>query len=497
MTLTPELRAIKERVEAFARDYGLDFFETHYEMIDHESMNEIAAYGGFPTRYPHWRHGMSYEHYSKGYQYGLQKISELVINNDPCYAYLMRSNSTLDQKMVMAHVYGHSDFFKCNLWFKNSNRKMVDQMANHGVRIRRHVEQVGVDEVERFIDLCLSLENLVDLNNLYVASDHKTREAEDSGRGDVSVRKLRSKGYMDRYINPPELIEAERERLREAKATPQRVPAQPTRDVLGFLLEHAPLKGWQRDVLGMIRAEALYFAPQAMTKIMNEGWASYWHSKLMTECLLEDHELIDYAEMHAAVLGTQPGQLNPYKLGLELWRDIEDRWNRGRHGSAFDACDDMAAKHDWDTGAMAGRDKIFEIRTVMHDVSFIDAFLTEDFCREQQLFVFQPNSRSGQNEIGSRDFDEVKQQLLFSMTNMGNPIIEVVEANHRNRGELYLLHRWEGHDLQFDEAAETLKNVCAIWGRPVHIETRDEGRGRLITFDGERVESEDITPTFA
>src|SRR5213596_856401 len=143
-----ELCRWQETIEKTARSYGLDFFETIFELLDYEEMNTVAAYGGFPTRYPHWRFGMEYEQLAKGYSYGLQKIYELVINNDPCYAYLLGSNGITDHKLVMAHVYGHCDFFKNNYWFSQTNRKMIDEMANHGNRIRDYMDRFGVEEVE-------------------------------------------------------------------------------------------------------------------------------------------------------------------------------------------------------------------------------------------------------------------------------------------------------------------------------------------------------------
>src|SRR5258707_8949544 len=146
--LPPHLQALKEEIEGYARGYGLDFFETIFEVIDADDLNEIAAYGGFPTRYPHWSFGMSYEELRKGYDYGLSKIYEMVINNDPCYAYLMRSNPDVDQKLVMAHVYAHCDFFKNNLAFSRTNRKMMDNMANHATRVRRHMDRFGVETAE-------------------------------------------------------------------------------------------------------------------------------------------------------------------------------------------------------------------------------------------------------------------------------------------------------------------------------------------------------------
>src|SRR5436190_4874227 len=163
-SLTPEMIDIQRQMEAHARSYGLDFFNTIFEVVDHDQLSAIAAYGGFPTRYPHWRFGMEYEQLSKGYSYGLQKIYELVINNDPCYAYLMKSNSMVDQKLVMAHVCGHADFFKNNFWFAHTNRKMIDEMANHGSRIRRYAERYGHENVENFVDCCLSIDNLIDMH---------------------------------------------------------------------------------------------------------------------------------------------------------------------------------------------------------------------------------------------------------------------------------------------------------------------------------------------
>src|ERR1700757_3088176 len=146
MNLPPMYVKIQEEIEKHAIDYGLDFFETIFEMVDYDQMNEIAAYGGFPTRYPHWRFGMEYESLSKRYAYGLSKIYEMVINNNPSFAYLLEGNSIVDQKMVMAHVCGHVDFFKNNYYFSKTNRKMIDGMANHATRLRKHVERLGIDK---------------------------------------------------------------------------------------------------------------------------------------------------------------------------------------------------------------------------------------------------------------------------------------------------------------------------------------------------------------
>src|SRR5512132_98341 len=164
MNLPSDLEQIRQEIEGFATEYQLDFYETIFEILDFKQLNEVASFMGFPNRFPHWRFGMEYERLSKSYAYGLHRIYEMVINTDPCIAYLLVSNQLVDQKLVIAHVFGHSDFFKNNLWFAHTNRKMLDEMANHATRVRRHVEKHGLDRVEAFLDACLSLENLIDIH---------------------------------------------------------------------------------------------------------------------------------------------------------------------------------------------------------------------------------------------------------------------------------------------------------------------------------------------
>src|SRR3984893_12848481 len=250
--LPANLAEIQGRIEGYARDHGLDFYPTIFELVDADQLNAIAAYGGFPTRFPHWRFGMEYEQLSKGYIYGLQKIYELVINNNPCYAYLMKSNSITDQKLVMAHVYGHCDFFKNNYWFSHTNRKMMDQMANHGMRVRRHMDRFGVEEVENFIDACLSIEDLIDIHSSAIKRHEerlKPKVPEDPEEEDLGASRFAAKHYMDQYVNPPEALAAEAERRREERKQNDEFPSQPVRDVMLFVLENAPLKPWQADVL--------------------------------------------------------------------------------------------------------------------------------------------------------------------------------------------------------------------------------------------------------
>ncbi len=484
--LTPELEIERKKINQYAKDAGLDCFETVFEMINYDQICQFAAYGGFPVRYPHWRFGMEYEHLAKSYEYGLSKIYEMVINTDPCYAYLMEGNSHMDQKLVMAHVYGHCDFFKNNVWFGKTNRKMMDQMANHAVRIRRYMDRYGVDLVEDFVDKCLSLENLIDRHAPYVETGKRREDAPAVKDGNGLLLKY-DKEYMRDYINPPEFVADQKRRMAEATQKQQQFPPSPERDILKFLLNYAPLTEWQQDILSIIRDEAYYFSPQGMTKTMNEGWASYWHTTLMTTKILNDSEVIDYADHHSGTVAMSPQSYNPYKVGIELFRDIEDRWNKGRFGREWEECDDVNERKNWDRKTNIGHEKIFEVRKIYNDVTFIDEFLTEEFCIRNKMFVYKFNKRTQQFEVDTRDFKGIKAKLLFHMTNFGQPIIKVLDGNFENRGELLLGHLWEGIDMQPDYLQHTLKNVFIMWTRPVNLATVMDGEGQLYRYDGKEL----------
>lgn len=486
--LTPELEEWRAKIEAWAKEYGLDFYKTIFEVLDWNQINMVAAYGGFPNRYPHWRFGMEYEQLSKSYSYGLSKIYELVINNDPCYAYLLHSNKMVDQKMVMAHVFGHCDFFKNNIFFAPTPKNMMDQMANHKVRVQRYVESLGFDRVESFIDTCLSIENLVDYQRPFFKESKVKSRDDEEGDDNVSrdVHKLKvEKEYLEEYINPKAFIELQKQRKEKEAAKMKKFPSEPEKDVMGFLLSHAPLSRWEYDILHIIRQEAYYFAPQAQTKIMNEGWASFFHSTIMTQKALDASEIIDFADHHSGTMAMTPQRLNPYKIGLELYRHIEDRWNRGQFGKEYDECQSMVERQKWDKKLGLGRQKIFEVRKIYNDITFLDTFLTADFCRQYKLFAYTYNPLSNRYEISDRDFDVVKKRLLTSLTNFGQPIIAVVDANLNNRGELKLQHTCEGIDLDIEYARETLKALFHIWKRPVLIETKINDNIKIHKFDGE------------
>ena len=310
----------------------------------------------------------------------------------------------------------------------------------------------------------------------------------------TEIPRLRAKDYMESFINPEEYLESQRQKIEAEKEREKKFPVHPERDILRFLLDNAPLERWEREILEVIREEALYFVPQMQTKVMNEGWASYWHSKLMTTKILDASEIIDYADNNAGVLATSGGRLNPYKLGVELFRNIEERWDKGQFGKEWEECDDLDAKKHWNLRLGLGKKKIFEVRALYNDVTFIDEFLTADFCRDQKLFSFAWSNRNERYEIETREFKQVKEKLLFQLTNAGSPFLYVEDANYDNRGELLIRHDHQGLDLKADYARECMKSLVRVWKRPVNLLTIVEGKQVMVRFDGREHSTRHMRP---
>jgi len=490
--ISKKLRQLQKEIQGYADDYGLDYFDQVFEMCDYETINILAAQGGFPSRYPHWKFGMQFDQLTKGYRYGLQEIYEMVINTDPCYAYLLDVNNWIDQKLVMAHVYGHNDFFKNNLWFKSTDRNMMDVMANNGSKIRRYMKKYGIDRVEKFIDAVLSLENLLDVSELF-----ENEEVRRSRRETEQVFAYENSSEYEQVDNRSDALKsflksaARNEKNNSATGDepekleiPSKIPVSPQKDVLRFLMNFAPIEQWESDIIGMLREEAYYYLPQRMTKIMNEGWASYWHSKIMTERALDSSEIIDFADKHAGVMVMNEKNINPYKVGIELMRDIEHRWDTGKFGKEYNECTNMQEKHAWDLKLGKGREKIFQVRQSHNDITFIDEFLTPEFCERQKLFVYKYNPRNERFEVDTRDFEGIKQKLLSQLTNFGSPLISITDANYKNRAELLLEHTHYGVDLDVSFTEQTMKNLYRIWKRPINLASKSEEKEVVFHFNG-------------
>ncbi|WP_129113346.1 SpoVR family protein [Halegenticoccus tardaugens] len=622
---------------ALARKLGLDPYPVNYWIVDHDEMNQLIAYGGFQTRYPHWRWGMTYDRQRKQDQFGMGKAFEIVNNDNPSHAFLQESNSLSDQKAVITHVEAHADFFANNEWFGlfaegGDSLAAAAMLEQHAEAIGRYMDDPEIDrgEVEAFIDAVLCLEDTIDQHRAYAkAGSPREREVREDLR--ERLEQLQISEDVRRQVFDEEWLER-----REAAEKEAAELEEPRKDVLAFLREHGrrydeekgravEMEPWQKDVLDMLREEAYYFAAQKMTKVMNEGWAAYWESMMMSEeRFAGTDEFVTYADHQARVLGS-PG-LNPYKLGKELWEYVENTTNRREVADKLlrvagvtwrnfhdvvdfdeverllqpepaidavgsDALGELAAlaeddprvdrealdrarddpeavdvdRYPWkvltydglaerhfslvkpqnrgflrrirrseleqlsrymfdderygtveeaiaDVNYAVGWDRMREVRESHNDVTFLDAFLTQEFVTENHYFTYEYTRASGDFRVTSDAYEDVKKKLLLRFTNFGKPTISVYDGNYDNRGELLLGHQYNGVMLDLEQAKGVLERLYGLWGRPVNLMTivkeyddhdleiaRRRNRepepievGRRIRYDGDSFETHDL-----
>jgi len=631
-----------------ARKLGLDPYPVNYWIVDYDEMNELIAYGGFQRRYPHWRWGMKYDRQQKQGQFLGGKAFEIVNNDNPSHAFLQESNTVADQKAVITHVEAHADFFANNQWFEmfagrasprdgdsaSGERRergpdAAAMLARHADTIEEYMQDPDIDRgaVEKWIDHVLTLEDNIDQHVPYEpigeGEDLLDRETADVAE---QLEELDLSEEVKGQVFDEEWLDAQD----DEEGGPS-FPEEPEKDVVGFLRKHgmqydedaekaAEMTEWQRDILEIMRREAYYFAPQKMTKVLNEGWASYWESTMMAgENFAGDDEFVLYADHMAQVLGS-PG-LNPYKLGLELWQFVENTENRRevverllrvegitwrnfhdtvdfedvqsliepdpvvatigpdtladldpedprvdaaaledarageidvdqypwkvltyegmceRHYSLSkpqnrgfvarisqeelervsrymfdDARYDSVAAALADIDYARGWDRMREIRESHNDVTFLDAYLTQEFVDENDYFTYEYTQASGDYRVTSTDYRDVKKKLMLQFTNFGKPTIVVEDGNYDNRNELLLAHRYNGVVLDIEQAKDTLKRVFELWGRPVNLltivkeidehdvevakrrdrEPEPEEVGKRLRYDGEQVTIKDV-----
>jgi len=210
----------------------------------------------------------------------------------------------------------------------------------------------------------------------------------------------------------------------------------------------------------------------------------FWHSKLMTECFLGPDEVIDYCDQHSSILRSSPSQFNPYKIGIELFKKIYGRWEKGEYGASFVYEKDLKEKQKLLNKNGRGLEKIFEVRKYCNDITFIDEFFDEEFCYEQQFFLWNEDRSTGRKVISTKDFKRIKNSLLDKLTNFGQPAIELVDGNYMNRSEILLEHTHFGQDIRVDWAFETLKNMFFIWKRPIHLISKLNQEMKILSYDG-------------
>lgn len=478
MTITTkELQEWDEKILELVSRYKLNCYPQEYEICDHDDMIGYMAYSGMPTRYSHWSFGKNYERQKTLYDYGVSGLPyEMVINSNPCVAYLMRDNTPLLQILTMAHVYGHNDFFANNFTFTSGTSAdyTLEMFKNHKNRIASYLEDpsIGIESVENAID------------NAHAISFQVSRNLAIKRLADDEIR-LRKWEAASEKKDPNWEIHPKKEFVAPDLS---KTPLEPVDNLLSFIADYNPyLPEWKRDILRIVEAETKYFVPQMETKIMNEGWASYWHYKILNALNLPQGLHLEFLVKHNQVLRPTPGGLNPYHLGFVLWHDIERRWNEGDTGREWS---DDRPKEDLskiDENETPGRKKIFEVRQSDRDSSFLRRFLTVDIMRELELFQHE---KRGKERVITKVSDEenwkqVKETLIASVGTGSIPVIKVEDADFGRQRTLYLKHYHDGRDLLLEYAEHTLKHVKALWEREVVLETQLNGKKSLLKIVGE------------
>ena len=413
-----------EKIRLLAEARGLDWFPITYEVCDYLSMIGHMSYHGMPTHYGHWSYGKQFERTHTMYNMGVEGLPyELIINSNPSIAYLMRENPAYLQVLIMAHCVGHSDFFKNNRMFKDTRPEaVVGKFRNAKKRIQSYVEDhtIGIDEVEETLDAARAIQF----------------QTYRYGQTRYTKKQLHEK--YSRLIKSSEDDEYSLFDL-------QKYPLEPDYDILGFIIEYAnDLPEWKKDIIEIVREESTYFIPQIQTKIMNEGWASYWHYTLLHELNLPSEWHIPFIKTHNQVIRPHIGGLNPYHIGFKVFEDIEKR---------------------------LGIEECFIARETGHDVSFLRQYLTQELCEELGLFTYSDKSKEGVtiDEISDDDgWKTVKTDLL---TNVGTNSIPVIYVDEIEDNVLILRHEHDGRDLDLNYSEAVVNHVGNLWPHEVKLFT--------------------------
>ena len=418
-----DLQVWDDKISEIAKEYGLDWYPINYEVCDYYSMIGHMSYHGMPTHYDHWSYGKAFERTHQAYNAGVEGLPyELIINSNPSIAYLMQQNPLYLQVLIMAHCVGHSDFFKNNRMFRHTRAEsVIGRFRQAKKRIQQYIEDpmIGIEKVEETIDACHALQFQI----------HRDGTQRKTHKELVEYYK----GLVE-YTPDGELVYYDLET----------VPIEPDLDIMGFVVEHAKLSDWKRDIIEIIRDEAYYFMPQIQTKIINEGWASFWHYTICHDLSLDDEHHLPFLKMHNAVIRPHLGGLNPYHLGFVMFQDIKERY---------------------------GLEECFIARETCNDISFIRQYLTRDLAQKLGLFSWSEKKEAYTvDEIS--DFDgwkEVRKHLCHSIADARLPVIKVniVEDD----GTLGLIHEHDGRDLELDYADKAVEHTKVLWGNGVILNT--------------------------
>lgn len=444
------------KLERLAEQNGLDYYPVEFELVPPAFMMEVAVYG-LPVRMPHWSFGVRYIYQLVQHQMGNSKIFEVVYPGNPGRAYLANTNTVEENTLVVAHVLGHADFSKNNALFRRSQEQVgyhiVEQAAAHAKQITEAAERRGERAVEAVLDAALALEQNIDINLGVHRPPFPTEHQPSSTQSPDRFRRR----FDELSAVPPKDLT---ERRRTAP-----VPPRPEHDLLWFLAQYAPeMEGWERDILLAVREESFYFYPVFACQIMNEGWASYWHARLLRDAdFLPSDLYVQAIKTHSDVVRPYAGtdqvalSVNPYHLGFSMWESIVEE---------------------------QGEEQARAIMESEDDFGFIRNHLTHELADQLGLFQYKAKA-NGKIRVESDDIDLIREEILAPKFNFGTPRVAVSEL--KTDGSLVLRHEHEtdsrGLDLQ--RAQKVLEYVQKIWRRPVVLHTIDKrGREEVLVETG-------------
>lgn len=464
-----------EEIYALVLSYGLDPFPISFEEVPREIIWDTASYG-LPTRMSHWSFGKSFQHQKINGEMGFSKIYELIINSNPSIALLDETNNDVTNLLICAHCWGHSDFFKHNLCFAPTNRNMVNQAEQNAKVIDAFKGKYGIDPVEDWMDIAFAIDNHIDWHrgenrHKYPAPEHIFRTKHPLPYADL---------FGEDTV--PHVVE-------EIKN--QGFPPHSEKDILWFLINYAKMLPWQREVLSIIRSEAFYFYPQGQTKIMNEGWASFWHAEIMLNYNgLTPEEHLEFCKSHSGIVRPGGGgSLNPYYVGFRILTDIKKRWDEyymeGQKDAAFlrsDEIDHRDEKGNVVMSKMTGYQKMFSVRNEDDDISFISNYLTRDLSEDMELFTY---GLAGEHDdpveddiiLKDRELENVKRTMVARLHNGGCPPIVIAKVDENG---LHLVHdKADKMTLEPWYAKKTLEYIHQVWKRPVSLTTHNDKGGEI------------------
>jgi stage V sporulation protein R len=481
MTPSDLRRLIKaeERIAELARDkYGLEVMDIEFDVVPAQKMLEIMAYRT-PTNISSWKYGRDYERMRtihENIEAGLPY--EVIINSTPPRAYLMNTNPFAVQVLVMAHVYGHVNMFTESRWFQAGRRDIMHYMAEANKRFNKYERRYGIDIVEKTVDAGHALQFHSSPFDNETENEKRERIFEQTK---AKIRPIETEYGDITGVSDTETAEVDIA-LRNQNIWRKlmlKTPVEPTEDLLRYIIDNSRiLEDWQKDVLEVLREEGRYFWPMIRTKYMNEGWATYWHEKicwdLFVEGILNQKEHGQYNFSNALVKAMHKGQMNPYLIGSEIWKDIEERWDKGRHGMAYENCDDRKTKEEWDTGALQGKDKMFSVMRSYTDWFFMQEFLTPELIDKINLYIFKfEETMTTIDVVRTRHTaQQIRDLIINSFAHSIVPKIEVVNGNFQKKGGIVLKHAHTGVDLDMKYATETMKHIHFLWGNNVHLKTK-------------------------